>query len=52
MLAYKRTRSRSARDARLPSAAKTGELKEHAPRQIPLTGVTEETTRHLDPPRE
>lgn len=50
MLAYKRTRSRDVRNGRLPSAAKTGELKEHAPRQIPPAGVTEDTTRRLDIP--
>jgi len=47
MLAYKRTRSRNARDGRLPSAVYTGELKEHEPGQIP-PGVTENTTRRLD----
>ncbi len=47
MLAYKRTRSRNARDGRLPSSSETGELKEHEPGQIP-PGVTENTTRRLD----
>jgi len=51
MLAYKRSRSRSSQDARLPSAAATGELKEHEPRQIP-PAVTENTTRRLDMRRE
>lgn len=50
MLAYKRTRSREVRNGRLPSAANTGELKEHVPRQIPPAGVTEDTTRRLDMP--
>ena len=47
MLAYKRSQSRSSQDPRLPSAAATGELKEHETRQIP-PAVTENTTRRLD----
>jgi hypothetical protein len=49
MLAYKRARSRKAQDAQPTSGAETGELREYAPRQIPLAGVTEDTTRRLDP---
>jgi hypothetical protein len=49
MLAYKRARSRKAQDAQPTSGTETGELREYAPRQIPLAGVTEDTTRRLDP---
>ncbi len=50
MLAYKRSRSRDAQNARTGSTAETGELRDHSSRQNSLTGVTEHTTQHLDHP--
>ena len=50
LLAYKRSQSRNAQRGGSPSAAETGELNGSDPRQIPPTGVTEDTTRRLDIP--
>jgi Double zinc ribbon len=48
LLAYQRSKSRQAGNVQLPRTAETGKLEAGNVRQIPLSSIAEQTTRHLD----
>jgi len=48
MLAYRRSKSRDTKNARLPPPVETGKLEASSLRVIPQASVTEQSTRQLD----